>query len=46
MPEIPVPKIIAFPIAHVVAIPVARLLDLIEDEDASEAGQDTRFDSA
>ena len=46
MPEIPVAKIIAFPIAHVVAIPVARLLDLIEDEDSSEAGEDTRFDSA
>ena len=44
--EIPVASVVVFPVAQRVDIPVAHLLDVIEDENTSEAGEDTRFDNA
>ena len=42
--EIPVASFVVFPVAQRVDIPVAHLLDVIENENTSEAGEDTRFD--
>ena len=47
MPEnIPVANVVVFPVAQPVAIPVARPVDLIEDENTSEAGENSHFDRA
>ena len=47
MPEnIPVANVVVFPVAQTVAIPVARPMDLIEDENTSEAGENSFFGRA
>ncbi len=47
MPEnIPVANVVVFPTAQIVAIPVAYLMDVIEDENTSEAGENSFFDRA
>ena len=46
MPDIPVAKVVDFPIAQTVAIPVAHLVEDIEEENTSEAEENSHFNNA